>query len=182
MSPCKSLFLQDKTISCETGGNRNQASSCLSWLSISYRSSATGSFGIKQKDRVFCLQLHFTVVLSKNILCEKCQLLGKAVCFPGLSRILGGWSSIPNCIPTVFWAHRSPCLLGKMVAEALSGSLPPTQTSQAGRVFLSNCEDRAVRVRDKRGECSGTIQILCKCKLWDDTTMQIWNISDLETI
>lgn len=176
--------MQDKTISCKTGGNRSQASSCLSWLSISDRSSATGSFGIKQKDRVFCPQLHFTVVLSKNILCEKCQLLGKAMWFHGLSRILGGWSSIPNCIPTVFWAHRSPWLLGimRVVAEALSGSLPPTQTSQAGRVFLSNCEDRAARVRDERGECSGTIQILCKCKLWDDTTIQIWNISDLEII
>lgn len=131
--------MQDKTsISCKTGGNRNQASSCLSSLSIRDRSSATGSYGLKQKDRVFCPQLHFTVVLSKNILCEKCQLLGKAVWFHGLSRIrrLELYSQLyPYCV-----LSSQVTLLGMTgaVAGALSGSLPPTQTSQAGRVFLSN--------------------------------------------
>lgn len=48
----------------------------------------------------------------------------------------------------VFWAHKSPNLLG--ARGAVAGPSPNTQTSQAGGVFQSNCEVRAVRLRGKR--------------------------------
>lgn len=52
---------------------------------------------------------------------------------------------------------------------------PPTHTPL--RLVEGSWATPRSRLRDKRGECFGRIQMLCKCKLWDDTTMQIWNSS-----
>lgn len=80
--------------------------------------------------------------------------------------MLGGRTSIPNYIPAMSWAHKSPLLLSIMgtLQGPSHATSPNTQMSQAARVFPSSCEVRALR-RDKGGKYSGTIQMLCKYKL-----------------
>lgn len=53
-----------------------------------------------------------------------------------------------------------------------------TRTSQAGRVLVRNSEVRAVRIRDKRGECSRTIQMICKCETLQSWKLEIFNSLD----